>query len=165
MRAAVLAFVMLPLVLCAQDAEGFARATRRSNSHALDRWMKRELHRQREGTLVTTPSATYTVHYNTYDSLVLWLRNQPDVIDAAWDKCVIKPASWPGYSTIGLRVRVGGLVRERCYTVQEGRMGAINLFGWRPKVRRSREWLKFLRAGECVGFVAQQHGYCGAAGR
>jgi hypothetical protein len=44
--------------------------------------------------------------------------------------------------------------------VQEGIPGTINLFGWRPRVRKTWEQLKFKRALVCPGFVEQQRRYC-----
>lgn len=85
---------------------------------------------------------------------------QPGVRDAAWDKCVIKTLGWPGHSTVGLCIVTEYLMVERCYTVQEGRPGTIQLFGWRPRVRKSREELKFMGVRECPGFVEEQRKSC-----
>ena len=163
LRSLVLALLLLPCVALAQDADRFARALR--SEHALDRWMKKELHRQRKGQLVTTPSATYIVHHQTFDSLAAFLRRQPGVVDAEWDRCIGKLDLWPGHSTIGLRVLIDGLEHERCYRVQEGIPGTIKLFGWRPHVRKDREQLKYKGARECPGFVQQQRRYCEGLGR
>lgn len=143
-----------------RDPGGFARALKGGSIHAIDRWMKRELMARRKGEQVENGSTMITVHTLTYNSIVDWLRKQPGVIDAAWDGCVGKLDIWPGHSTIGLRWRVGEVVHERCWTVQEGIPGTINLFGWRPKVRKSREYLKYDRASVCPGFVEQQRKYC-----
>jgi hypothetical protein len=154
----------LPLVLAsasfAQDAKRLQVALRSGNEHALDRWMKHELHQQRKGHTVAASQGTYTDHGPTYDSLVAFLRRQPGVEDAAWDKCIGKRDIWPGHSNIGLRWRVGDEVRNRCWTVQEGIPGTVNFFGWRPKVRKSRANLKYKRASTCPGFVEQQRKYC-----
>ncbi len=157
---------LLILALCtantsrAQDAAAFARALEHDNPHALDHWMKRELHRHRKGTQVVTPTSSYTVHYPTYDSLVTWLRRQPGVEDAEWDRCISKLLLWPGHSTIGVRLQLGGVLHERCYTLQEERPGTIQLPGWRPKVRKSREELKLVGMRKYAGFVVEQRGYC-----
>jgi hypothetical protein len=151
--------------LTMHDPEGFARAMERGNIHAIDRWMKRELMAQKKGEQVDNGSAMITVHTLTYNSIVDWLRKQPGVIDAAWDGCVGKLDIWPGHSTIGVRVRLNGVEYERCYRVQEGIPGTVNLFGWRPKLRRSREHLKFLGAAECPGFVGEQRRHCAERGR
>jgi len=144
----------------AQDTVAFARALDHHNPRALDRWVKRELHNHRKGTRITAPGSSYTSHSDTYDNLVAWLRGQPGVVDAEWDRCIGKLDIWPGHSTIGVRVQLGGVVRERCYTLQEGRPGTIKLPGWRPNVRKSREELKLVRVRECEGFVAQQLRTC-----
>ncbi|MBL7937850.1 MAG: hypothetical protein JNL43_00705 [Flavobacteriales bacterium] len=160
MRWLVVLFICITTVVDAQDSKSFAKALQHDTPRALDRWMKRELHRQRKGVLVTTPSSSYTIHSPTYDSLTTWLRRQPGVVDAEWDRCISKLMLWPGHSTIGVQVRLGGVLHERCYTVQEGRPGTINLPGWRPKVRKSREELKFVGVRESPGFVTEQRGYC-----
>ena len=160
MRLLLLFLFLLPLVVPAQDAQRFQRALASGNERAMDRWMKSEIHRVRKGQQVTTPSSSYTVHDPSHDSLVAFLRRQPGVEDAAWDKCIGKLDVWPGHSTIGLRWSDGTVVHERCWTVQEGIPGTINLFGWRPKVRKSRAYLKYKRARTCPGFVEQQRNYC-----
>lgn len=150
------AFLGLPM----QDPDGFARAVERGKMAAIDRWMKRELMAQRKGEQMDNGSTMITVNSLTYNSIVDWLREQPSVIDAAWDGCMNKLDNWPGHSTIGLRVVLNGVEHERCYRLQEGIPGTINLFGWRPKVRKSRQHLKYLGSAECPGFVAEQRAYC-----
>ncbi len=146
--------------LFAQDADAFARALERTSPRALDRWMKRELHDHRKGTQITSPGSSYTSHSATYDTLVAWLRQQPGVVDAEWDRCIGKLDLWPGHSTIGVQLRLAGVERERCYTLQEGRPGTIKLPGWRAKVRKTREELKLVGVREGVGFVSQQRKLC-----
>lgn len=164
MRIAMLLLLLLPGLLAAQDAKRFKRAVEHRTPHALDRWMKHELRAARKGTRITQPGSSYVEHSSTYDALTSWLRGQRSIDEADWDRCIFKPMTWPGRSTIGLRVRMDGGIRERCYDVQEGRMGTINLFGWRPHVRKSREVLKFLGARECRGFVEAQRNACKQVG-
>jgi len=165
MRALLLFLFVLPLLAQAQNAKRFQHALVSSSERAMDRWMKSGIHRVRKGHQVTTPSSSYTVHDPSHDSLVAFLRRQPGVDDAAWDKCIGKLDVWPGHSTIGLRWRVGDGLHERCWTVQEGIPGTVNIFGWRPKVRKSRAYLKYERASTCPGFVEQQRKYCAERGR
>lgn len=150
----------VPLFAGAQDPVRFARALEHRNTSALDRWMKHEFRAHRKGTLNNTSSSSYVIHAPTHDSLVAWLRQQPGVIDAAWDKCLSKPLIWPGYATVGLRVRMSRGVLERCYFLQEGRTGTIDLWGWRPRVWRSREQLKYRKASACEGFSREQRMHC-----
>lgn len=153
--------LLLPLPLFAQDADAFARAVKSGKVNKVAHWVKHELHRQRTGKIITASESRYTSHAATYDSLVAFLRRQPGVEDAAWDKCMNKAAIWPGLSTIGMRWKQHDRVLERCWAVQEGIPGTINLFGWRPRVRRAREHLKYKGASECTGFVEAQKEHCG----
>jgi hypothetical protein len=164
MRKILLLLLLLPLPAVAQDAQRFQRAFASGNERALDRWMKSEFHRVRNGHQVTTPSGSYTVHDPSHDSLVAFLRRQPGVEDAAWDKCIGKLDIWPGHSNIGLRWRVGDELRERCWTVREGIPGTINFLGWRPQVRKSRQQLKYSGAQACSGFVEEQRRLCNGSG-
>jgi hypothetical protein len=161
MKHVLLLLFMLPSVMQAQDRECLARAMEHGPS-AVDRWMKRELMARKDGSLVDNGSTTYTSHHATYDSLVDFLKDQPGVQDAGWDRCMMKLASWPGHSSLGVRFVSKGGEHERCYDLQEGRPGNIKLFGWRAHVRRSREQLKFLGAKDCPGFVEEQRRYCEA---
>lgn len=165
MRFLLLCLFLLPVVAPAQNAQRFQRALASGNERAMDRWMKCEIHRVRKGHPVSTPSGSYTAYHNTHDSLVAFLRRQPGVEDAAWDKCIGKLDVWPGHSNIGLLWHAYGQVHERCWTVQEGIPGSVNLIGWRPKVRRDRQHLKYKRASICSGFVERQRNYCTEQGR
>ena len=161
MKQLIVLLFMLPTVIHAQDATRFAHAMERG-AGAVDHWMKRELMAHKKGTLVNNGSTTYTSHSATYDSLVIFLRMQPDVLDAGWDRCMVKLTSWPGHSSLGVRFVSNGEVHERCYYLQEGRSGSIEIFGWRAQVRKVREQLKFLGAKECPGFVEEQRRNCEA---
>ncbi|MBK8498950.1 MAG: hypothetical protein IPL52_09065 [Flavobacteriales bacterium] len=160
MRLLLLCLLLFPLAAPAQDAKRFQRALNSGNERTLDRWMKHEIHRVRKGQLVTASSGSYTVHHSMHDNLVDFLRRQPGVEDAAWDKCVNKILLWPGHSTIGMRWRAGDVLRERCWTVQEGRPGTIKIFGWHARLRKSREQLKYTSARRCEGFVEEQKRLC-----
>lgn len=160
MRPLLFCLLLLPIALSAQDAKRFQRALRSGREHALDRWMAREVHRKRKGVIMITWESRYTSHTATYDSLLAFLRHQTGVQDAAWDKCMAKIDIWPGHSTIGMRWQHGDRVIERCWGVQEGLPGTIKLFGWRPRVRKTREHLRYRNARECAGFVEQQKRVC-----
>ncbi|MBK6629171.1 MAG: hypothetical protein IPJ87_03405 [Flavobacteriales bacterium] len=159
MRAALCCLLLLPIALCAQDAQRFQRALRTGNVHALDRWMKQEVHRMLKGQVHGAPQAVYMGHDNSYDTLVAFLRRQPGVQDAAWDKYLAKAAIWPGHSTIGMRWQKDDRIHERCWSVQEGVPRTINIFGWRPRVREDRQNLRYENARDCPGFVEQQRKY------
>jgi len=150
----------LPAALHAQDAKRFQRALNAKSEKVMERWVKHELHRHGKGQLINTPNGGYGSYAPTYDSLAAFMRRQPGVEDAAWDRCMNKAAIWPGQSTVGIRWHARGRVMERCWSVQEGIPGTINIFGWHPHARKSREQLKYKRALKCPGFVEQQRRYC-----
>lgn len=160
MRALLFLLWLVPNVLYGQNAKTFARALSSGHAQRMDRWVKREIHRHRERVAIRTPDGSYGSYAPTYDSLVAFLRRQPGVIDAMWDRCMNKLDIWPGHSTIGMRWKLGDGMRERCWTVQEGIPGTINFPGWRPHVRKDRELLKYEKAQECPGFVEQQRAWC-----
>lgn len=161
MRKLILAALLLPGLAPAEDADAFARALKSGHVERVDAWVKHELRRMRKGHVRSTPSTSFIVHGPTFDSLVAFLRRQPGVLDAAWDKCVKKAAIWPGHSRIGVRFGMNGTVYERCHDVQEGIPGSIKLFGWRPHVRKDRQMLRYQGANECRGFVEKQNRICG----
>lgn len=162
MKALVLIGVLLPASLLAQDATTFRKAIESGKVERLDRWMKRTIHDQCKGHLVINGTSTYITHQATYDTIVAFVRQQPGVIDAAWDRCVAKAAIWPGHSVVGIMCQMGGRTVERCWRVQEGRLGTIRLGRWRPRIRKPREELRYLGAQECTGFVAEQRKLCEA---
>ena len=160
MRFIVFLLLILPAGVHAQNAQRFQHALNARSESALDRWMKHELHRHRKRQLIDTPNGSYGSYAPTYDSLVAFLRRQPGVEDAMWDRCMGKLDIWPGHSNIGVRWHARGQVFERCWTVQEGIPGTLKLPGWRPHVRKDRELLTYKRARACPGFVEQQRKYC-----
>ena len=160
MRGALFCLLLIPFVLQAQDPKRFQRALNARSEHRLDHWVKHELHRHRKRQLISTPNGSYSSYAPTYDSLVAFLRRQPGVEDAAWDRCMGKLDIWPGHSNIGLRWHARGQVIERCSNVQEGIPGTLKLPGWRPHVRKDRQHLKYRWAKECPGFVEQEVRRC-----
>lgn len=160
MRFILCLLLFLPADVHAQDAKRFQRALNARSEKAMDRWVKHELHRHRERVAINTPNGSYGSYVPTYDSLVAFMRRNPGVEDAMWDRCMGKQSIWPGHSNIGVRWHARGQVFERCWTVQEGIPGTLKLPGWRPRVRKNREKLKFKKAQACPGFVALQHNYC-----
>ena len=160
MRLVALFALFIPLVLLGQDAERFARALDKRNTRAVDRWMKHEFKTHRKGSEVSTPGSSYITHASTYDDLSDWLKAQPGLMDATWDRCVIKLSSWPGHSTFGVVIRMGDRIEERCYVLQEGRLGTTDIFGWKLRVRSAQEELKVQGVRNCPGFVQEQRAAC-----
>lgn len=156
--------VLLPLLALADNDPHLARIIHKGNPHRIDRCMRRYIERAGRDHGASTymhpmGGAEARIHALYYD-----LRKQIGVNGVDWDRCVIKPAIWPGTWTLGVvfRTRDGKVqdILERCYTIQGGRTGTIDLFGWHPRVFKARDDLKVKRARACAGFVEEQKKAC-----
>lgn len=156
--------VLLPLLALADNDPHLARIIHKGNPHRIDRCMRRYIERAGRDHGASTymhpmGGAEARIHALYYD-----LRKQIGVNGVDWDRCVIKPAIWPGTWTLGVvfRTRDGKVqdILERCYTIQGGRTGTIDLFGWHPRVFKARDNLKVKRARACAGFVEEQKKAC-----
>lgn len=168
MRPLLILALLLPMMACADNDPRLARIIHQGRPHRIDRCMRRFI--QREGRDFRTPDGTHPLGGAEARIGVLFtsLRTQIGVVGVDWDRCVVKLAIWPGTWTLGVvfRTREGkeGDMLERCYTIQGGVPGTLNIFGWRPHVRKDRQQLKYLGALACSGFVQEQRRLCEAAG-
>lgn len=164
MRAAFLLACLLPLLALADNDPRLARIIHQGNAHRIDRYMRRLIAREGRHHGASTYMHALGGAESRIGELYETLRKQIGVIEVDWDRCVIKPAIWPGTYTLGVvfRTRDGYEwdILERCYTIQGGRTGTINIFGWHPRVRKSRDDLKCTAATECMGFVEEQKKLC-----
>ncbi len=164
MRYALLVACLLPLLAFADNDPRFARIIERGHVGRIDRYMRRLI--EREGRDHRAPTYLHPMGgaEDVLSDLYYQLRTQIGVSMADWDRCVMKPGTWPGTWTFGVvfRTQEGKVddILERCYTIQGGRPGTINLFGWHPRLRKSRSDLKVVGRGACVGFVEQQRKTC-----
>lgn len=94
------------------------------------------------------------------DSITNWLKKQDCIEDAYWDKCQIKQAIYPGHSTIGVKFRTKNGIVEKCFLVQEGTTGQINILGWEPKIFKSKKILIYEKMYNCENFIEQQKMNC-----
>ncbi len=164
MRAALLILVLVPLLARGDNDYHFAQAIKSGKVHRIDRHMKRFIHR--EGKEVRASSYLHVLGgaEDRIGALYYSLRGQIGIIQLDWDRCVPKPAIWPGTWTLGVVYRTqDGLadqVLERCYVIQGGRPGRINLFGWRPRIRKARNDLRVIDVRSCPGYVEEQERIC-----
>lgn len=164
MRTKLLLACLLPLHAIADNDPRLARVIHQGNVHRIDRHMRRFIEREGRDHGASTymhplGGAEARIHELFYS-----LRKQIGVIGVDWDRCVIKPAVWPGTWTLGVvyRTRDGKEqdILERCYTIQGGRHGTINILGWHPRVRKARDHLKVTRVRKCDGFAEEQKKLC-----
>ena len=148
----------------AQNDYQFAQVIKRGNVRAIDRYMERLI--AREGKDVRPGSTMHPLGGAEGRIGELWstLRSPTGVAHLDCDRCVVKPAIWPGQWRLGVvfRTKDGHSedVLERCYTIQGGRTGTVNIFGWRPRIRSARDDLQLINVCSCPGFVEAQRALC-----
>lgn len=161
-RFACLFSMALSVIVCEANDPHLARAIKSGKVHRIDRHMKRLIHR--EGKDFRAPGSLHAqggaeariAHVHGV------LRGQIGVVQVDHDRCAIKPAIWPGTWTLGVvyRTREASQMLERCYVIQGGRLGTVDLFGWRPRVRKARNDLRVVSMRSCPGFLAEQERIC-----
>ncbi|MBK7946072.1 MAG: hypothetical protein IPJ85_12565 [Flavobacteriales bacterium] len=128
--------------------------------------MKRELQRLRQEPLISWTKESNAYASPALDNLAGWLRHQPGVVGADWDKCDQKPyplgSTEPVPFTLGLFVSLRNAEHERIYTLMMRPTGpALNplyqMRAWRFGLGRkrivAREWVYFLETQRriCMG--------------
>ena len=164
MRAWMLLLLLGPLFPFADNDPRLARIIERGHVGRIDRYMRRMINRLGRDHRAPTYLHPVGGAEDVISDLYYVLRTQIGVSVADWDRCVMKPGTWPGTWTFGVvyRTREGKVdeILERCYTIQGGRPGTLNLFGWRPHVRKDRNDLKVTHIESCPGFVELQRKIC-----
>ncbi|MEZ4740797.1 MAG: hypothetical protein R2818_15900 [Flavobacteriales bacterium] len=164
MRTIALLVLLLPMFAVAGNDYHFAQVIHKGNVRRIDRHMKRFIEREgrdfKPASYMQPLGGAEWAIAGVYEQL----RGQIGILEMDWDRCAIKPAIWPGTWTLGVVYRTGEgrshEVLERCYVIQGGRMGTINIFGWRPRIRGPRDRLKVIGTSSCPGYIEAQHQLC-----
>lgn len=159
----VLVFVFIIQSAFCQNAKVFCKAVDNSNFRKVERIVKKTIKKNRTGQIYFNGEGSgYQINLAPcYDSITNWLKKQVCVEDSFWDKCQIKEAIYPGHSSIGVKFRSKKGIVEKCYLVQEGTTGQVNLLGWRPKLLKSKKILVYVKMYDCENFIEQQKLNCG----
>lgn len=164
MRVLLILLFLLPILASAGNDPHFARVIAQGKPHRIDRYMRRFIHREGKAFLEASALHPQGGAEARMGELAALLRTQLGVLDADWDRCVTKPAVWPGTWTFGVvfRTREGktGEVLERCYTIKGGRLGTVDLIFWRPHLRKNRSDLRCTEAAACPGYIEEQRAHC-----
>lgn len=155
--------LLISIFICSlvysQNNSKFCAASFDSNFKKVERDFKHEIYKLKNGINSKLPRSE--INYSkTLDSLLLWLKNHDCVKDAMWDKCQNKILNYPGSSIIGVIFKTKNGEVEKCFTVQLGTTGRLNLFGWHPKISRSKNKLIYKQMKDCSGFVKEQQRLC-----
>lgn len=159
---------LLLIVVCsfcyasAQINQRFCSAVEKGNFKKAERIFKREIKKRKNGTAYDNGpgSGMQITHQYNLDTLTMWLKNQPCVEDAFWDKCQNKIMIYPGWSIIGVKFKTNGGVTEKCFSIQEGTTGTIKIFGWKPHLFKAKNKLVYRKMSDCEGFIEQQQANC-----
>ncbi len=146
-----------------QNDPSFCKAVSESRFKKVERIFKRQVKKLSEGYTYSNQDNGWgiaTSYYTNYSSLVNWLKKQDAVEDAFWDKCQTKEAIYPGHSTIGVIFKTKAGLLEKCFLMQEGTTGQVNIFGWRPKLLASKKLLVYNKLFDCNNFIEQQKINC-----
>ncbi len=144
-----------------QSYTKFCSAVENESFKKVERMVKKQVHKYRNGTTYNYgQNDCQTTFKNSFDSITLWLKNQSCIEDSFWDKCQEKAAIYPWSSTIGVQFRTKKGIVEKCFLIQEGKTGQVNIFGWRPKIFKSKKILFYKKMYNCTNFIEQQKINC-----
>lgn len=156
------AFMLVTQISFAQNEKAFCKSVESLNFKKAERQIKHLFSKNRKGqTYFNGEGSGYQITTNPcLDSITNWLKRQPCVQDAYWDKCQAKITIYPGSSAIGIKLITQTGVIEKCFSLKEGTTGQVNLFGWRPKLFKAKQKLIYHRMYDCKGFIEQQKLNC-----
>jgi hypothetical protein len=146
-----------------QSDKAFCNAVEHLKFNKVERIFNRQVNKLAEGYVYANQDSGWgnATSYNThYTTLINWLKKQDCVIDAFWDKCQAKAAIYPGYSSIGVKFKTKNGVVEKCFLIQEGTTGQVNILGWKPKLCKSKNKLVYKKIFDCKNFIEQQKTNC-----
>lgn len=149
-------------VYCQSDKD-FCKAVNHLKFGKVERIIKRQIKKKENGFVYypeTNGWVSRTSYYSNYAFLIEWLKKQDCVEDAFWDKCQVKEAIYPGHSTIGVRFKTNKGIIQKCFVVQEGTTGQVNIWGWRPHIHKYENTLVYKKMYDCDGFIEQQKHLC-----
>ncbi len=147
----------------AQSNKAFCKAVDDSNFNKVERIFKRQVKKLSQGYTYASQDNGWgisTSYYTHYTTLINWLKKQDGVVDAFWDQCQAKAAIYPSYSSIGVKFKTKNGIVEKCFLIQEGTTGQLNILGWRPKLFKSKKILVYKKIYNCENFIEQQKMNC-----
>ncbi len=145
-----------------QCEKKFCKAVESANFNKVERIIKRVIRKHKHGqTYFNGEESGYQITLvSSFDSITKWLDKQPCIETSFWDKCQSKPCIYPGWTTIGVVFKTKNGSVERCFTLENGTTGQVNILGWRPKIFKSKIKIIYKKMTECEGFIEIQKANC-----
>ena len=145
-----------------QSEKAFCKAVENMNFNKVERIIHKLVKKNKKGqTYFNGEGSGYQINLApSLDSITNWIKKQPCVEDAYWDKCQMKIAIYPGSSSIGVKFKTENGIIEKCFLIQEGTTGQANIFGWRPKLSKEKKVLVYKKMYEYNGFIEIQKSNC-----
>jgi hypothetical protein len=147
-----------------QNEQAFCKAVDNSKFNKVERIFKQLVNKNKIGYVYANEENGWgiaTSYYTNYQKMMRWLKKQPCVVDVFWDSCQSKPAIYPGHSTIGVKFNTKNGIVEKCFLIQEGTTGQVNILGYRPKLYQTKKILVYKKMYYCKDFIEQQKLKCG----
>ncbi|MFT3682057.1 MAG: hypothetical protein QM791_17410 [Ferruginibacter sp.] len=150
-----------------QVNQAFCEAAAKGNFNKVERLFKREIKKRSNGTSYDNGpgSGMQITHQYNLDTLIMWLKSQPCVEDAYWDKCETKISIYPGWVVIGAKFKTEQGITEKCFHLQQGTTGNINIFGWKAHLFKRQHKLVYKKMYTCDGFIEKQRSICNSQKR
>jgi hypothetical protein len=146
-----------------QSDKAFCNAVEHLKFNKVERIFNRQVNKLAEGYVYANQDSGWgiaTSYYSHYTTLINWIKKQDCVADAFWDKCQAKAAIYPGHSSIGVKFKTENGIVEKCFLIQEGTTGQVNILGWRIQLFKSKKILLYKKMYNCENFIQQQKMNC-----
>jgi len=158
----IILFLSISTITRSQGNSTFCKAVENEKFKKVERVIKKKVRKIKNGTTYYNgPGSGMQIdHIHNIDTLVMWMNTMPCIADAASDKCEIKISIFPGWIVIGAIFKSSKGISEKCFYIQEGTTGAVNIFGWRPHIFKMKNKLIYKKMYDCPGFVEQQKKNC-----
>lgn len=145
-----------------QNEQAFCKAVKKKNFNKVERIIYKLVKKNKKGvTYFNGQGSGYQINLApSLDSITNWIKKQPCVEDAFWDKCQMKIQIYPGNSAIGVKFKTGNEIIEKCFMIQEGKTGQVKFFKWRLKLFKAKNVLVYKKMYDCKGFIETQKSNC-----
>lgn len=163
MKRVIISFILLSFFIYSasgNDGAKLCKAVSKGKFNKVERIVKRHVNGLPESKESDSGNPAYRSMEQNIDSLKKWFKSMDCVEDAFDDKCQNKIAIYPGWSIVGVIFKTDAGLAEKCFSIQKGTTGTINILGWRPKISRTKNKLVYKIMYNCPGFIDEQKKNC-----